>query len=65
MVRRGTESVRHLCFTRFDQELAGENKYDLENFLNAKNENIWIEFLAECGALFTLTFLAVLISALW
>ena len=61
----GPRAYETYVSNRFDQELAGENKYDLENKLNAKNENIWIEFLAECGALFTLAFLAVVIRALW
>jgi O-antigen ligase len=61
----GPKAYQTYVFDRFDQELAGENKYDLENKLNARNENIWIEFLVECGALFTLAFLAVLVRALW
>ena len=61
----GPKAYNTYVFSRFDQELAGENKYDVENKLIAKNENIWTEFLAECGALFTLSFLAVLIRALW
>jgi O-antigen ligase len=61
----GPKAYQTYVFDRFDQELAGENKYDIENKLNARNENIWIEFLVECGALFTLAFLAVLIRALW
>ena len=61
----GPKAYDTYVFSRFDQELAGENKYDVEDKLNARNENIWIEFLAECGAVFTLAFLAVLIRALW
>src|SRR5215211_3365414 len=50
----GPRAYETYVFTRFDEELAGENKLDIENRLNAKNENVWIEFLAESGVLFTL-----------
>ena len=33
--------------------------------VNAKSENIWIEFLAENGLFFTLGFLALVVRALW
>jgi O-antigen ligase len=61
----GPKAYDTYVMNRFDQELAGENKYDVENNLNARNENIWIEFLTECGVLFTLAFLVVLSRALW
>ena len=61
----GPKAYDTYVLNRFDQELAGENKFDVENNLNARNENIWIELLAECGAFFTLAFLAVLVRALW
>ena len=61
----GPKAYDTYVHSRFDQELAGENKYDGERLLNLRNENIWIELLAECGALFTLAFVAVLIRALW
>ena len=61
----GPKAYETYVVSRFDQELAGENKYDLTKGLNFRNENIWIEFLAECGALFTVAFLAVLVRALW
>lgn len=51
--------------TRFDAELPGENKLDANRRVNTKNENIWIEFLAECGLLFTLALAAVIVRALW
>jgi len=50
--------------TRFDRELPGVNKIDANGNVNAKNENIWIEFLAECGILFTAAFAGVLFLAL-
>jgi O-antigen ligase len=61
----GPRAYDTYAFGRFDDELAGENKFDLEGNLNAKNENIWIEFLAETGVLFTLGLLALVIAALW
>jgi hypothetical protein len=61
----GPRAYDTYVFSRFDQELPGENKLDIEGKLNAKNENVWIEFLAESGVLFTLGFAALLIAALW
>jgi O-antigen ligase len=61
----GPRAYDEYVFSRFDQELPGVNKLDANSSLNAKNENIWVEFLAECGALFTLSFLFVLCKALW
>ncbi len=61
----GPRAYDTYVFSRFDIELPGENKLDVENRLNAKNENIWIEFLAESGALATLGFLLIVVRALW
>lgn len=61
----GPRAYDTYVFKRFDQELPGENKLDIENKLNAKNENIWIELLAESGILFTLAFATVVTRALW
>lgn len=61
----GPRAYSTFVFERFDQELPGENKLDANRQINAKNENIWIEFLAESGTLFTLGFVLVLVRALW
>ena len=61
----GPRAYSTYVFERFDQELPGENKLDANRQINAKNENIWIEFLAESGTLFTLGFVLVLVRALW
>ncbi|MFO1322756.1 MAG: O-antigen ligase family protein [Burkholderiales bacterium] len=61
----GPRAYDAYVFSRFDQELAGVNKLDANRQVNAKNENIWVEFLAETGALFTLGLLAVIVRALW
>ncbi|MEO8752290.1 MAG: O-antigen ligase family protein [Casimicrobiaceae bacterium] len=61
----GPRAYDDYVFTRFERELPGVSKLDGSGGINAKNENIWIEFLSECGALFTLTFLFVLCRALW
>ncbi|MEO8507267.1 MAG: O-antigen ligase family protein, partial [Betaproteobacteria bacterium] len=61
----GPRAYDDYVFTRFDQELPGVNKYDANGAINAKNENIWIEFLAECGVLFTVGFALLLGRALW
>jgi O-antigen ligase len=61
----GPRAYETYVFTRFDIELPGENKFDVENRINPKNENIWIEFLAETGVLFTAGFVVVLLRALW
>ncbi len=50
--------------TRFDPELPGENKFDANRMVITKNENIWVELLAENGVLFTLAFAFVLLRAL-
>jgi len=39
--------------SKFDEELPGVNKLDALHEVNLRNENIWIELLAENGALFT------------
>ncbi len=61
----GPRAYDSYVFGRFDAELPGENKASLEHAINAKNENIWIEFLAEAGILFTLGFAALVVRALW
>ncbi len=61
----GPKAYATYVLDRFDQELPGENKLDANHQVNTKNENIWIEFLSECGMLFTLGFAIVLIRALW
>jgi hypothetical protein len=61
----GPKAYRHYVWSRFDAELPGINKLDGNRNVNAKNENIWIEFLAENGALFTLMFAVVVAWALW
>ncbi len=61
----GPRAYDTYVFSRFDVELPGENKLDIENKVNAKNENIYIEFLAEAGVLFTLGFVLVIVAALW
>lgn len=61
----GPRAYDNYVFTQFDKELAGENKLGVDNAINAKNENIWIEFLAENGILFTLAFAFVVARALW
>ena len=61
----GPRAYDNYVFTRFDRELPGASKLDGSGGINAKNENIWIEFLSECGVLFTLSFLFVLCRALW
>ncbi len=50
--------------TRFDDELPGVNKIGVDRAVIAKNENIWIELLAETGILFTLGFAFVVMQAL-
>lgn len=50
--------------TRFDAELPGVNKIDANGNVNMKHENIWIEWLAECGALFTAGFALLLCRTL-
>jgi len=61
----GPRAYDEYVFTRFDQELPHVDKLDVNGNVNAKNENIWIEMLAENGALFTLAFLVVVMRALW
>lgn len=51
--------------TRFDAELPGVNKLDANGTVNTRNENIWIEWLAECGLLFTAGLAAVLVRTLY
>ena len=61
----GPRAYDEYVFSRFDAELPGVNKLDANGLVNAKNENIWIELLAENGLLFTLGFLALLVYGLW
>ncbi len=61
----GPRAYDAYVFRYFDRELPGTNKLDANRMVNAKNENIWVEFLSENGALFTLAFLLVLVRALW
>ncbi len=61
----GPRAYDEYVFSQFDRELPGVNKVDGNRMVNAKNENIWIEFLAEDGLLFTLGFLALVVRALW
>jgi hypothetical protein len=61
----GPRAYDKYVFSRFDSELPGVNKLDANGNVNAKNENIWIEFLAENGVLFTAAFALVLVRALW
>jgi len=61
----GPRAYDEYVFTYFDRELPGINKLDGNGQVNAKNENIWIELLAENGVLFTLAFVALLVRALW
>jgi O-antigen ligase len=61
----GPRAYDDYVFTRFDQEMTGMNKLDANLTINAKNENIWVELLAENGALFTLAVAFVLCRALW
>ena len=61
----GPRAYDNYVYSRFDQELAGENKRGVDNTVNAKNENIWIELLAENGLLCTLALAFLLVRALW
>lgn len=61
----GPRAYDEYVFSRFDRELPGVNKFDGNHMVNAKSENIWIEFLAENGVLFTLGFFVLLMRALW
>ncbi len=61
----GPRAYDEYVFSRFDRELPGVNKLDGNRMVNAKSENIWIEFLAENGLLFTLGFLGLLMRSLW
>lgn len=49
----GPRAYARYVDTRFDAELPGINKLDANGNINRKNENIWIEWLAECGIFFT------------
>jgi len=61
----GPRAYDEYVLTRFDHELPGESKFGANRMVITKNENIWVEFLAENGVLFTLAFAFVLVRALW
>lgn len=61
----GPRAFDTYVWTRFDQELPGANKLDGNRNVNAKNENVWIELLAETGAPFTIGVACILAWALW
>jgi O-antigen ligase len=61
----GPRAYSTYMYGRFDRELPGVSKYDANRQVIAKNENIWVELLAENGVLFTLSFLAIVVWALW
>jgi O-antigen ligase len=61
----GPRAYDEYVLTRFDLELPGESKFGANRMVITKSENIWVEFLAENGALFTLAFAFVLVRALW
>lgn len=61
----GPRAYETYVWTRFDAELPGRNKLDVEGKVAAKHENIWIEFLTELGVLATAGLLAILVRALW
>ena len=50
--------------TRFDAELPGVNKRDANGTVNTRNENIWIEALAEGGLFLTLGLAVLLVRTL-
>jgi len=60
----GPRAYDEYVHTRFDQELPGVSKAGVEDPIIAKNENIWVELLAENGTLFTLAFAFVILRAL-
>lgn len=61
----GPRAYATYVWTRFDVELPGRNKLDIEGKVAAKHENIWIEFMAELGIPATLGLLAILVRSLW
>jgi len=61
----GPRAYATYVWTRFDQELPGTNKLDGNGNVNAKNENVWIELLAETGAPFTIGVACIVAWALW
>ena len=60
----GPRAYSDFVSSSFDQELPGENKYDVMDQINTRNENIWIELLAENGAIFTLFIMLILFKLL-
>jgi hypothetical protein len=60
----GPRAYDAYVYSRFDQELPGVNKIGVDQAVIAKNENIWVELLAETGVLFTLGFALVILRAL-
>jgi len=61
----GPRAYARYVDTRFDAELPGANKLDANGNINRKNENIWIEWLAECGIFFTAGVALLVVRALW
>ncbi len=61
----GPRAYARYVDTRFERELPGVNRLDANGNVNRKNENIWIEWLAECGILFTAGVALLVVRALW
>jgi O-antigen ligase len=61
----GPKAYESYMWYRFDAENPGASKRDAGGGVIAKNENIWIEWLAECGVFFTVLWAAILVRALW
>jgi len=61
----GPKAYDTYVFSRFDRELPGASRVDANGGLIAKNENIWVEWLAECGLLFTAFAALLVVRALW
>jgi O-antigen ligase len=60
----GPRAYDEYVYTRFDQDFPGVSKLGADQQIIAKNENIWVELLAENGILFTLAFAFVIVRAL-
>jgi O-antigen ligase len=60
----GPRAYDDYVYTRFDQEFPGVSKLGADKQIIAKNENVWVELLAENGILFTLAFAYVVVRAL-
>jgi len=61
----GPRAYDRYVFSHFDREMPGHNKFDANGGVNAKNENIWVEWLAEWGVLFTAMVALIVVRALW